>query len=311
MTSDRPDILLIDQLPDSVIERLSSAFTLHRYENLEALRPIAEKIRAVTTGGGPGVPPDIMAALPNLEVISVNGVGTDQIDLNEARRRKIGVATTTGLLSDDVADMAIGLMLAVKRQIVTNDRFVRSGEWAKKPVRLSHTIGGQKVGIAGFGHIGQAIAQRAAAFNTEIAYFNSRPRTESSFRFEPDLENLAAWCDILILAVSGGPRSANMVNAPILEALGPHGVLINISRGSVVDEDALISALREGTIAGAGLDVFQNEPNINDAFFTLENTVLQAHQASATQETRSAMGNLVVENLLAHFAGRPLLTPVI
>lgn len=309
--SSRPDILAIDPFPPVITERLEQLFTIHRYEGLEALPSCADRIRGVATGGGSGLPRQIMDALPALEVISVNGVGTDQIDLEEARRRGIQVATTLGTLTDDVADMAIALMLAVMRDIVSNDRFVRAGLWPDRPLPLSRSVTHKRMGIAGFGHIGQAIARRADAFGMELAYFNSRPRTESPVRFEPDLKALAEWSDILVLAVSGGPRSANMINSDILDALGQDGVLINIARGSVVDENALISALKAKRIAGAGLDVFQNEPDINPAFFSLENVVLQAHQASATVETRTAMGNLMVDNLAAYFEGKPLLTPIL
>ncbi|MBS0994988.1 2-hydroxyacid dehydrogenase [Gluconobacter cerinus] len=307
----KPDLLMIDPFPAGIVARLAEHFNLHTYSDLDQLKPIADKVRGVATGGGSGLPRPLMDALPALEVIAVNGVGTDQIDLDEARHRKIGVATTLGTLTDDVADMAIVLTLSVMRDTVLNDRLVRSGEWSRNSLPLSRSVTGKRMGIAGFGQIGQAIARRAAAFGLELAYFNSKPRPESAVRFESDLKKLAEWSDILVLAVSGGPRSANMVDAEILEALGADGVLINIARGSVVDEAALLSALQEKRIAGAGLDVFQNEPNINPEFFKLDNTVLQAHQASATVETRTIMGNLMVDNLIAHFDGKPLLTPIL
>lgn len=309
--SSRPNILMIDPLFPGMKERLEQHFTLHPYTTVENLKSIAPDIRGITTGGASGVPPEIMDILPNLEVISVNGVGTDRINLDEAKRRNIRVATTQNTLTDDVADMAVALMMTVMRGIVTNDQFVRAGKWPSEPVPMGRTLTKKRVGIAGFGHIGQAIAKRVSAFSMEVAYFNSHARPESNYRFEPDLKTLTAWCDVLILAVSGGPRSANMVNKDILDALGKDGFLINIARGTVVDEAALLSALQEKRIAGAGLDVFQNEPNINPDFFTLTNTVLQAHQASATIETRTAMANLVADNLIAYFTDKRLLTPVI
>lgn len=309
--SSKPDILTIDPLVPVMKERLEKSFTLHPYTSLENLKNIAPAIRGITTGGGSGVPSEIMDALPNLEVISVNGVGTDRINLDEARRRNIGVATTQNTLTDDVADMAVALMMAVMRGIVTNDAFVRAGKWPSATPPLGRSLTRKKVGIAGFGHIGQAIAKRVSAFGMEVAYFNSHARPESTCHFEPDLKALATWCDVLILAVSGGPRSANMIDRDILDALGKDGFLVNIARGTVVDEAALLSALQEKRIAGAGLDVFQNEPNINPAFLSLPNTVLQAHQASATVETRTAMANLVVDNLIAYFTDKTLLTPVI
>ncbi|GBR47180.1 2-hydroxyacid dehydrogenase [Gluconobacter roseus] len=309
--SSRPDILMIDPLFPGIREKMEKSFTLHSYTTLENLKSIAPEIRGITTGGASGVPSEIMDILPNLEVISVNGVGTDRINLDEAKRRNIRVATTQNTLTDDVADMAVVLMMSTMRGIVTNDQFVRAGKWPSEPSPLGHTLTKKRVGIAGFGHIGQAIAKRVSAFGMEVAYFNSHARPESSYHFEPDLKTLADWCDVLILAVSGGPRSANMIDRDILDALGKSGFLINIARGTVIDEEALITALQEKRIAGAGLDVFQNEPNINPAFFALTNTVLQAHQASATVETRTAMANLVADNLIAYFTDKSLLTPVI
>lgn len=309
--STNAELLLIDPFAAPIDTRLKTLFTTHQFTTPQELSTIAPRIRGVATGGGSGLPRAIMDLLPNLEIISVNGVGTDQIDLTEARLRKIRVATTLGTLNDDVADMALSLMLSSLRNTVHNDSFVRNGQWSNQQPPLARTVRGRKVGIVGFGNIGQAIAHRAAAFGVDLAYFNSRPRPETTLRFEPDLLSLAKWADVLILAVSGGPRSANMINADVLKALGADGILINIARGTVVDETALIHALKNNIIAGAGLDVFQNEPTINPEFFTLKNTVLQAHQASATVETRTVMGNLMVDNLVAHFEGKPLLTPIL
>lgn len=307
----KPEILLIDPVVPAVDAALRERFVLHQYEGIAALGDAAGRIRGVATGGGSGLAPDIMAALPMLEVISVNGVGTDRIDLVEAKRRGIGVATTQGVLTNDVADLGIALMLDVVRGVTSGDRFVRKGLWPTTPIPLERSITGKKVGIAGLGHIGQAIASRALAFGTEVAYFNRSRKTDSTLRYEPDLLSLATWSDILILVVPGGPATHNMVNRAVLDALGPNGFLVNVARGSVVDEQELLSALQEKRIAGAGLDVFAHEPAVPEAFFALENVVLQAHRASATQETRAAMGKLVVDNLYAHFDGKPLLTPVI
>ncbi|MBR0560242.1 2-hydroxyacid dehydrogenase [Neokomagataea anthophila] len=309
--STNADLLLIDSFPAPIDTRLKTLFTTHQFTTPQELSTIAPRIRGVATGGGSGLPLAIMDLLPNLEIISVNGVGTDQIDLAAAQARNIRVATTLGTLTDDVADMALSLMLSTLRNTVHNDDFVRSGQWSTQQPPLARTVRGRKVGIVGFGNIGQAIAHRATAFGVELAYFNSRPRPESTLRFEPNLLDLAQWADVLILAVSGGPRSANMINADVLKALGSNGILINIARGTVVDEAALLDALQKNIIAGAGLDVFQNEPTINPAFLSLRNTVLQAHQASATVETRTAMGNLMIDNLVAHFDGKPLLTPIL
>ncbi|AOX20733.1 2-hydroxyacid dehydrogenase [Kozakia baliensis] len=309
--SSKPDILMIDPMPKPITERLEQHFTLHPYEFVAKLGDLAAKIRGVTTGGGSGLPREILDALPNLGVISVNGVGTDKIDLEECKRRKIRVATTQGVLTDDVADMALALLLDTLRGVVASDRFVRAGRWGKDPVPNSYAVKGKKLGIAGFGHIGKAIASRAAAFGMEIAYFNSRKQDDSAYPFYPEFKSLVEWADVLVLAVSGGPRSYHMVNKEIIEALGPKGFLINVARGSVVDEDELLSALKEGRLGGAGLDVFAHEPSVPEGFYGLDNVVLQAHRASATIETRNAMGNLVIDNLIAFFDGKPLLTPVV
>lgn len=309
------DVLFIDRLmatlPANGMERLKSHFTMHPLDAETNLASIAPKIRGFATDGGVGLPRKMMDALPALEIISVNGVGTDQIDLTEARRRNIRVTTTLGILTDDVADMAIVLMLSILRNTVRNDVFVRREYWPGSVPPLARTVKGRRVGIVGFGHIGQAIAHRAAVFGVDLAYFNTRRKEESTIRFEPDLMALARWCDVLILAVSGNPRSAKIIDRNVLHALGPDGILINIARDSVVDEDALIEALQNNHIAGAGLDVFRDEPNINTAFLSLENVVLQPHHASATIETRTRMSNLMIDNMVAHFSGKPLLTPIL
>ncbi|GAB6855562.1 2-hydroxyacid dehydrogenase [Asaia astilbis] len=308
----KTDILMIDPMPESFNEQLGAPFRLHQFTSLEALGPLAERIEGVSTGGGSGLPRQIMDALPNLKVISVNGVGIDKIDLDECRRRSIRLATAQGVLTEDVADMAMGLMLDAMRGISASDRFVRANRWGRDPVPNAWSLKGKKIGIAGFGAIGKALAQRAAAFDTTIAYFSSRQQTDTpQYPFYPELRVLAEWADVLVLCVSGGARSYHMIDEDILQALGPDGVLINVARGSVVDEEALLQALQDGTIRGAGLDVFAEEPQVPEAFFSLDNVVLQAHRASATVETRHAMGRLVFDNLAAFFQGKPLLTPVL
>jgi len=307
----KPEILMIDPVLPPIEAILREHFTLHRYESVETIGDAANRIRGVTTGGGSGLAPEIMAALPALEVISVNGVGTDKIDLKEAKRRNIGVATTQGVLTDDVADLAIALMLDASRGLTTGDRFVRDGKWPTTGVPLGQKVTGKRLGIVGFGHIGQAIAERAKGFRMDIAYFNRSEKPGASARYVPSLLQLAQESDILILVVPGGASTDRMVNREILDALGPKGILINVARGTVVDEPELLSALQEGRLGGAGLDVFAHEPNVPEAFFKLDNVVLQAHRASATIETRLAMGHLVANNIIAHFDGKPLLTPVV
>ncbi|GBQ90711.1 2-hydroxyacid dehydrogenase [Asaia krungthepensis] len=308
----KTDILMIDPMSAEFNEQLGSPFHLHPFSTIEALGALAGRIEGVTTGGGSGLPRPIMDALPNLKVISVNGVGYDKVDLDECRRRGIRLATAQGVLTDDVADMAIGLMLDTVRGITASDRFVRAGQWGKAPVPNSWTLKGKKLGIAGFGAIGKAVAKRAAAFDMTIAYFSSREQPDTPhYPFYPELRVLAEWADVLVLCVAGGARSYHMIDHAILEALGPSGFLINVARGTVVDEAALLKALQDGTIRGAGLDVFEQEPHVPEAFYGLDNVVLQAHRASSTVETRHAMGRLVFDNLAAFFQGEPLLTPVL
>ena len=211
-------------------------------------------------------------------------------------------------MTDDVADLAIGLMLAVDRRIAVNDRSVRGGGWN---VPLGRRSSGRRIGIFGFGTIGQAIARRAAVFASEVLYTARHERPDSGYRFMPDIGALAESCDTLILIAPGGAATRNIVDAAILAKLGPNGVLINVARGSLVDEPALIAALANGTIAGAGLDVFADEPHVPEALREMDQVVLAPHQGSATVESRTEMAALVVANLDAHFAGKPLLTPIV
>ena len=303
-------LLLLEPLPEPTLASLAEYFIIHPFTNMDDLAKIAPDIRAIATGGSYGVAPEVMAALPHLEIIAVNGVGLDKIDLTEAQKRHIRVTVTTDISTNDVADMAMLLLLALKRNLKTNEQFLLDGNWAAgKLPPLAHSLNGRKLGIAGFGRIGQAVARRAQASNMEVSYFNPHPREGSTLTFEPSLKALAAWADILVITLPATAATKNIVNADILAALGKDGVLINTARGSVIDEEALLTALKSKSIAGAGLDVFQNEPTINPAFLTLDNVVLQPHQASATIETRLAMGQNIIDNLLAYFSGKPLLTP--
>lgn len=305
------DILVIDAYAPGTLKQLSEHFTLHHYKDLAGLAPVAGHIKGVATTGAGGIRSEIMAALPHLEVIAVNGVGTDQIDLEQARQRHIPISVTTNSTTNDVADLAMMLLLNLKRNFRFNEDYTRAGRWARDGYPpLSRTIEKKRMGLVGFGAIGQAIARRAQASEMEVTYFSRRPRPESSCPFEPDLLKLAQWADVLTLAVPGSAATKGMIDERVLKALGPQGVLINIARGTVVDEKALITALENKTIAGAGLDVFCHEPDINPAFLKLDNVTLQPHQGSATEETRQSMGDNVVANLLAHFSGKPLLTPL-
>lgn len=254
----------------------------------------------------------LIEALPNLEIIAQFAVGTDNIDLVAAKARGIAVTNTPDVLTDDTADIALSLLLALSRRICESDMFVRVDKWRlNSAMPLGRTLAGKTAGIVGMGRIGQAIAKRCEAFGLKIVYHGPRKKDEVSYRFEPDLKAMAEQSDYLILACPGGAATRHLVHAPILEALGPEGYLVNIARGSVVHEEDLVNALENKTIAGAGLDVYASEPNVPAPLITMDNVVLLPHIGSATIETRGIMGGLVVANLLAHFRGDPLLTPVL
>ncbi|MEN2790890.1 2-hydroxyacid dehydrogenase [Sphingomonas oligophenolica] len=299
--SDLPDLYLPAAMAPSLMAELAQRFRIHR-DNPPATT------RAIVGGGSVLVDTALLDALPALEIVAVNGVGHDRIDLAAARSRGVRVTTTPDVLISDVADLAIGLMLAVDRRIAFNDRAVRAGGW---DVPLGRRTSGRRIGIFGFGQIGQAIARRAEPFASEVLYTARHERPDLRFRFVPDIAALADACDTLILIAPGGKETRHIVDAAVLEKLGEQGVLINVARGSLVDEPALVAALAAGTIAGAGLDVFENEPQVPDALKAMDRVVLMPHQGSATVECRVAMAALVLANLDAHFAGLPLVTPIL
>ena len=243
----------------------------------------------------------LIDALPSLKVISSFGVGVDKIDLDAAARRGIPVGNTPDVLNDCVADLAIALMLDVARGIGASERYLRAGAWPKGPYPLQRKFSGKKLGIVGLGRIGHAIAKRALAFDMDIRYHNRRPVMDTSIAHEPSLVELARWCDFLVTIVPGGAATQHLVNDAVLDALGPKGYLINIARGSVVDEPALVRALKDRRIAGAGLDVFENEPQVPAELMALDNVVLVPHIGSATVETRAAMAQRVFDNLVSYF----------
>jgi lactate dehydrogenase-like 2-hydroxyacid dehydrogenase len=309
----KPDVLLFERMMQPIEDRLDALYTVHRAydpsqkQSIEAALP---RIRAVATSGGGGLSNAWMEKLPNLGIVAVNGVGTDRIDLEFARERNIDVATTLGVLTDDVADVAIALMLSVLRNVVAGDAHVRSGNWAKGGFPLATSPKGKRFGILGLGQIGKAVGRKAQAFGMDVRFWNRSPVEHTDWKACTTPLELAADSDILCVVVAATDETRNIVNADILAALGPAGYLINIARGSVVDEDALLDALTAGRIAGAGLDVFVNEPNIREEFLTAPNTVLLPHVGSATVETRTAMAELVLKNLAAYFAGEKPLTTV-
>lgn len=311
----KPEVLMIGPYPAWDMEPLQRDFHIHRlWEAMDRsalIAQVAPRIRAVATRGELGANAALIDALPALEIVSCYGVGTDAIDLARAKARNIRVTNTPEVLTKDVADMALGLILAVLRKIPQGDAYVRSGQWASKNMDLAVSLTGKTVGILGFGRIGRAVAQRAVAFETKIAYSDVARDSNFAYEFCPDAVALAEVSDILVVTVAGGAATKNIVDADVLAALGPAGVLINVARGTTVDENALVEALSEGAIGGAGLDVFWNEPNIDQRLLALPNVIVQPHQSSGTVETRKAMGQLLRDNLAAHFGGRVLLTPVV
>jgi lactate dehydrogenase-like 2-hydroxyacid dehydrogenase len=252
------------------------------------------------------MPADLWTSLPNLGLIASFGVGLDRIDLNEAKRRHVRVTYTPDTLTDDVADLAIGLILASLRKICAGDRFVRTGQWSAQPFVFGRSLKGRKLGILGLGRIGSAIARRAAGFGPQIAYHGRNQKHDVAYTYYANVEELAAFSDILCVCTPGGVETRHLIDAGVLSALGRDGYLINISRGSAVDEGALIEALRTHAIAGAALDVFENEPAINLGFLTLDNAVLTPHLGSATSDTRTRMADEVFANVQAFLDGRPL-----
>ena len=254
----------------------------------------------------------LIDALPNLKAICSLGVGYDSIDVEHAHARGIQVSNTPDVLNDCVADLTWGLILATMRGMGRAERFVREGKWENQlaSLPLGKRVTGKRLGIVGLGRVGLAVAQRASGFAMDLRYHNRRPRADVAWTYESDLLALAAWSDILVVATVGGPDTRHLIDRRVLEALGPEGVLINVARGSVVDEQALIEALESGLIAGAGLDVFESEPHVPDALKALDNIVLMPHIASATLETRQAMVNLLVENAESYARSGKVLTPV-
>ena len=309
----KPDVLVVAKLWPPMMAALQSAFTVHdRTHDADpaAFARIAPSIRAISGSGESKVPASLIAQLPALEMISVFGVGYDGYDVTAARARGVPLTNTPDVLTDEVADMGLGLMLSIARRIPQADKYVREGHWPSGPMPLARKVSGARLGIVGLGRIGQAIAIRAASFGMQIAYTTRTPRSDVAYRYFPTALALAAEVDFLMVITPGGAATRGLINAEVFKALGPEGYLINVARGSVVDQTALISALKEGAIAGAALDVFEDEPNVPEALRTMDNVVLTPHIASATWQTRQAMADLAFGNLQAHFAGKPLLTPV-
>ncbi|MBA3516944.1 MAG: 2-hydroxyacid dehydrogenase [Rhizobiales bacterium] len=311
----KPDVLVLGELAPHVMAALDETYALHRLhaalDRQAFLRDIGDKVRGIATSNFFGAPADLIDALPNLEIISSIGVGTESHAVDHARRRGVRVANTPDVLNDDVANLAVALLLAATRRIVSYDRYVRDGRWTRDgDPPLTRGIAGRRIGIVGLGRIGMTIAEKLKVFGCDIAYFARHQRSDAPYPYHPDLADLARASAALIVIVPGGAGTEKLIDARVLDALGPEGILVNVARGSVVDEPALVAALREGRLGGAALDVFADEPNVPEALFAMDNVILQPHQGSATVETRRAMSDLMLANLAAHFDGRPLISPL-
>jgi lactate dehydrogenase-like 2-hydroxyacid dehydrogenase len=307
----QPDILVTAPLPPFLYDPLKADYHCHDYHQSShkpgLLAAEGARIRGLVQGGGTMTPTTLLDQLPKLEIISVFGVGYDGVPVAYCKQRGIKVTNTPDVLTDDVADVALALILMTGRGFVRLNRFAQAREWEKRSPELTTKLGGRKVGILGLGRIGKAIAQRVSAMGMKVSYTGRKPQ-DVPYEYVRDLKTLASGVDFLVVACPGGEATRNIVDAGVLAALGKKGTLVNIARGSIVDEPALVAALDKGTIKGAGLDVFADEPHVPEALFAMENVVVLPHVGSATRETRQAMGDLCKANLDTWFAGKGVLT---
>lgn len=307
------EIAIIGAQRPVVQAALEREFTVHSVyqepDMLAALQPVASEVRGVVTNAMAGVPSAVIDALPHLELAAIMGVGLEMTDVARAKERGVTV-TTTPVLYDDVSDLGIILAMNACRRIVQADRFVRDGRWLQGRYPPAMKFSGKRAGILGYGRIGVALAKRLEAFGMTIGYYDPLPKTGVLYKAYESAEALAENSDILFLAAAGGQGGGHIVTADILDALGPQGVFVNIARGWLVDEPALVDALQSGRIGAAGLDVFEDEPAVPEALFTLDNVVLTPHVASNTEETVQAMGDCVLDNVRSWFAGKGALTPI-
>lgn len=305
-------ILRVDKVPPVLADELALTHTLYEYSKLSAeqLHAIAGEVQVILASGESKVEAALINQLPQLKLIAVFGVGYDGVDIRAAAQKGVQVTNTPDILTDDVADLGIALMLNVSRRITGAQKFIERGDWQSGTYPQSTKVSGGRLGIVGFGRIGRAVAKRAQGFAMRIACFDRNPVESSEVTYYPDLLALAKNSDVLMVCASAGKESQKLINHDVLAALGPQGILINIARGSVVDEEALAQALTLGTLGGAGLDVFANEPQVPQALLNRDDVVVTPHIGSATRATRAAMAQLVIDNITAFYAGKPLLTPV-
>ncbi|CNC84786.1 2-hydroxyacid dehydrogenase [Yersinia intermedia] len=314
MKNSKQAVLIIAPVMDYLTDKLEQTFTVHKLfqvtDHAEFFAKQGQNIKGIVTRGDIGVSNEVLALLPEVQIISIFGVGTDAVDLATTHERNIIVTTTPGVLTDDVADTALGLIIATSRRLCLADKFLRAGQWPHSTLPLSSKVTGKRLGVFGMGQIGQAIARRAAGFDMQIAYTDKAHNETLPYQYVPDLMSLASQSDILVVAISGGKDSAGLVNKTIFAAMPNHAILINIARGSMVNQDDLILALQQQNIGGAGLDVFADEPNVPLALIEMDNVVLLPHIASATTETRIQMSDIVFSNILAHFSGEKAPTAI-
>lgn len=311
----KPDVLVLYPTLPPQMEVLEQAYTLHRYDLADDKAALLAKAgplcQAAVLNGHTSLTREMLAQLTALKVVACSSAGYESIDVAALNERGIKLTNSSDALSDDVADTALMLLLAARRGLIGGHAYVTSGDWGRKGMYpLQSAVRGKKLGIVGMGTIGKAIIARAQAVGLETQYFSRTAKPEVDLPFQPDLHALATWADFLIVIVAGGAGTMNLIDDRILRALGPQGTLINVSRGTVVDETALIAALQDGGLGSAGLDVYWNEPNPDPVLTGLPNVTLYPHHASGTHETRDAMAQTVVDNLAAHFAGKPLLSAV-
>ncbi len=314
MMADKPDLLVVCHAVPFLLADLAAHYTLHNLflaEDKEALlADVGGRIRAMLAGGMQGPDAELIGRLPKLEIIASNSVGYDATDVAAANARGIPVTHTPDVLTDDVADLGMAFIIMAPRRIAESERYLRAGKWRQGRMDLGTNLRGKKLGILGLGRVGGALAKRARGFGLDIGFFDIVPKNDTPYRAYASLLEMAADCDILFVSCQGGPTTSKLVDAVVLYKLGPTGFLINVARGTIVDQAALVEALLEKRIAGAAIDVFEDEPNAPEELFETENVIMTPHIASSTGETRRAMADLVLENLRLHFAGEPVKTPV-
>ena len=308
------NLLQVSVLPPFLMERLEQEYTIHDFiepaDPDALLEEVGPKIRGILAGGMKGPNANLINRLPNLEIISSFSVGFDATDVVAAQAKGVIVTHTPEVLTGDVADLAMAFILMAPRRIGESERFLREGKWLQGRMDLGTTVRGKRLGILGLGRIGKAVARRAEVFGLQIGYFDIKPMGDLAYRSYATLMDLAEASDILLVACEGGEANRSVVSSEVIEAIGPKGFLVNTARGPIVDQAALVAALEDGKLAGAALDLFDGEPQVPAKMMAMENVVLTPHIASSTHETRRAMGDLVYDNLRAHFDGKPVLTPV-